>query len=267
MTDSLAKLLIANGLQPDSFTSSDFSGDILRGEIPAGRIVPTWTNLAGGFPETKYWPIIRGGLDDVYDEPRRDVAEILAAVPLGGIREILRPRMLERMTTYEELLPELTETSDMDQFASLADAAGIFSFGGRKQDELKWPSEAPDRVTFHTLQERKGKPVVLLLIRAEHPSHMPAYLDFGGWNDAPAPEMQVAVLREWKNEYRALPACITDGVIECVVVKPPQTQAEALKLAAEQWIFCDDIVGQGTQSVRNLAMEIWRSPNWFFWWD
>jgi hypothetical protein len=77
----------------------------------------------------------------------------------------------------------------------------------------------------------------------------------------------VAVLREWQKEYSAVPACITGDVLECAVVKRPQTELEAMKLAAEQWIFCDDIVSQGTQSIRKLAMEIWRSPNWFFWWD
>ena len=60
---------------------------------------------------------------------------------------------------------------------------------------------------------------------------------------------------------------ITGDVLECLVLKPPQTPEQAMQLAAEQWIFCDDIVGQGTQSIRNLAIEIWQSKTWFFWWD
>ncbi len=104
-------------------------------------------------------------------------------------------------------------------------------------------------------------------MRVEHSYEVPAYLDFGGWNDCPSPELQVAVLREWHKEYNARPACITGDVLECVVVNRPQTELDSMKLAAEQWIFCEDIVAQGTQSVRKLAMEIWRSPTWFFWWD
>jgi len=151
----------------------------------------------------------------------------------------------------------------------LADASGIYSFTGQGQHEQEWPSgaEAPTRVTLHTLNERKGKSSVVLLVAVEHSYEVPAYLGFGGWNDCPSPELHVAVLREWHKEYNARPVCITGDVLECVVVNRPQTEADSLRLAAEQWIFCEDIVGQGTQSVRKLAMEIWRSPNWFFWWD
>jgi len=46
-----------------------------------------------------------------------------------------------------------------------------------------------------------------------------------------------------------------------------KTEPEAMRLAARQWIFCEDIVSQGTQSIRGLAMEIYRSGHWVFWWD
>jgi hypothetical protein len=107
----------------------------------------------------------------------------------------------------------------------------------------------------------------MALIPCKHAWETPAYLSFGGWNNCPEPELQVAVLREWASVYHAVPSCVTGDVLQCVVRKPPQTEADAMKLAAEQWIFCDDIVGQGTQSIRALALEIWQSPNWFFWWD
>jgi hypothetical protein len=82
--------------------------------------------------------------------------------------------------------------------------------------------------------------------------------------DCPEPELQVALLREWREVYNARPVCMTGDVLECYVPRPPDTEETAMKLAAEQWIYCDDIVGQGTQSVRNLAMELWRSRTWFF---
>ena len=107
----------------------------------------------------------------------------------------------------------------------------------------------------------------MLLVRVEQQYQVPAYLGFGGWNDCPGPELQVAVLREWGIEYRARPVCITGDVLECAVLHAPQTESAAMKLAAEQWIFCEDIVSQGTQSIRKLAMDIWQAPTWFFWWD
>jgi len=90
---------------------------------------------------------------------------------------------------------------------------------------------------------------------------------FGNWNECPAPEIQVAVFRNWHERFGAAPACITQDVVECVVDRPPQDEPASMALAAEQWLFCEDIVSQGTQSVRNLAIGLWRSPKWFFWWD
>ena len=265
MIDSLSKILVANGLNPDSFTASAGDENIFRGELPAGRIVETWMKLAGAASETKYWPIIRGALDEYHEPVECDADVILAAVPAGNIREILKGRMEERREELIEIRPEFTEATDMDELARLADATGINLFGASVEEP--WPTEAPDRVSFHTVKESKGRPAAVLLIKVEHSYEVPAHLGFGGWNDCPSPELQVAVLREWHKEYNAVPACITGDVLKCAVVKRPQTEAEAMKLAAEQWIFCDDIVGQGTQTVRKLAMEIWRSPNWFFWWD
>jgi hypothetical protein len=268
MIDSLARVLIENQLDPDAFAALESGGDIFRGEVAAGRVMQTWVSLAKAAAETKYWPIIRGGAEDLPELEDRDPAEILAAAPPGNISEILQPRFQERVSDLREILPEFREPNDMYELAAMADASGVYSFGGKKLPE-NWPTEPAHqgRVSLHTLRERKGKPTTLLLIRLEHSYEVPAYLRFGGWNDCPEPELQVAVLREWGKEYHARPACVTGDVLECVVVNRPQTEAEAMKLAAEQWIFCDDIVGQGTQSVRNLAMEIWRAPTWFFWWD
>ena len=265
MIESLSKILVANGLSPDSFVQSDDDEKIFRGELPAGRVMETWIKLAGAASETKYWPIIRGAVDDDYEPVECDADAILASVPTGCIREILNPRMEERREQLSEMMPEFAQAADMDELGRLADIKGINLFGAHVEEP--WPTEAPERVRFHSVSELKGRPAVVLLVRVEHSYDVPAHLGFGGWNDCPAPELQVAVLREWHKKYNAVPACITGDVLECALVKRPQTEQEAMKLAAEQWIFCDDIVSQGTQTVRKLAMEIWRSPNWFFWWD
>ncbi len=265
MLESLSEVLVANGLSPDSFTACAGDEKIFRGELPAGRVVETWVELAKAASETKYWPIIRGAVDDDQERVECDADAVLAAVPAGGIREILKPRMEERREALAEIMPESAQATDMDELARLADVTGINLFGANTEEP--WPTEAPDRVNFHTVRELNRGPAATLLIKVEHSYEVPAHLGFGGWNDCPSPELQVAVLREWHKEYNAVPACITGDVLECAVVKRPQTEREAMKLAAEQWIFCDDIVSQGTQTVRKLAMEIWRSPNWFFWWD
>jgi hypothetical protein len=265
MKESLSRALVANGLNPDSFAAVTPGENIFRGELPGGRVVEIWMNLARSASETKYWPIIRGEIEHDPHLVECDADAILAEVPNGSVREVLKALTEQRQEQLSEIMPEFAQATDLDELGRLVDIKGINLFGAYVEEP--WPTEIPERVSFHTVTGLKGKPAAVLLVRVEHSYEVPAYLGFGGWNECPAPELQVAVLREWQKEYGAVPACITGDVLECAVLRPPQSEAEAMKLAAEQWIFCDDIVGQGTQTVRKLAMDIWRSPNWFFWWD
>jgi hypothetical protein len=269
MIDALAKVLVAGGLEPEVFTSSGADEAFFRATLPTAKIAQSLDALWRGSRETKYLPVIRGAADEIHEQPRGDVAAILAEVQEGRIREILAPRFEERRESWREMMPEVAGIVDMDELARWVDASGIYSFGGRENVAQPWPADKakPQRFGFHTLKQLKGKPAVMLLVRLEHSYEIPAYLGFGGWNDCPGPAVQVAMLREWRKEYGAVAVCVTGDVLECVVPRSPQTEEAAMKLAAEQWIFCEDIVGQGTQSVRALAMEIWKSPTWFFWWD
>jgi len=280
MIEPLANVLIANRLDPDSLNPAGAGGTIFHGQLPPEKAMLRWVNLAKASAETKYRPIIRGDEDGVPDQPRREPADILAAAPAGDVREILKPRLQDRIKQLLEMRPqfpdrakaalaEIDENSDIDQLAAAVDASGIHSFVGRSEPPQPWPTLPSEhsKISLQTLKGRKGKPSSLVLIPTERASEAPAYLDFGGWNDCPEPEIQAAVLREWQREYKAAVAGITGDVLECVVVSPPQTEAQAMKLAAEQRIFCDDIVAQGTQSIRKPAIEIWNAQTWFFWWD
>jgi hypothetical protein len=166
MIESLSKLLAANGLNPESFTASAGDEKIFRGELPAGRVVETWMKLARAASETKYWPIIRGARDVDHEPVECDTDVILAAVPTGSVREILKPRMEERREQLSEIMPEFAQATDIDELGRLADVTGVNLFGG-KVDE-PWPTEAPERVSFHTVRELKGGPAVVLLLRVEH---------------------------------------------------------------------------------------------------
>ena len=95
----------------------------------------------------------------------------------------------------------------------------------------------------------------------------PAYLRFGGFNDCPDASIHVAFLRDWNRRYGVVPAAITTDVIELVLPQPVLDKSEIVRIAQEQYEYCTDIVDQGTQTVENLALELWGSPVWFFWWD
>jgi Domain of unknown function (DUF4253) len=45
------------------------------------------------------------------------------------------------------------------------------------------------------------------------------------------------------------------------------TRKDALDLAREQYIYCSDIVSQGTGTLEALAAGLLGGTAWFFWWD
>ncbi|RZI56578.1 MAG: DUF4253 domain-containing protein [Rubrivivax sp.] len=94
-----------------------------------------------------------------------------------------------------------------------------------------------------------------------------AWLRFGGWNACPAPEDHVALWRSWAERHGAQVACITGSVVEFVVDRPPATADEALALAREHFLYCDDLVIQGYGTLEGLAAALLDAPVWSFWWD
>lgn len=90
---------------------------------------------------------------------------------------------------------------------------------------------------------------------------------FGGWNECPAPEIQVAICKQWYEQFGAELAVMTGSTVEFSVSRPPQTREAALTLAEEQYIYCPDIVEQGLSSIEALAAAILGSKIWYFWWD
>ncbi|WP_158305365.1 DUF4253 domain-containing protein [Opitutus terrae] len=135
----------------------------------------------------------------------------------------------------------------------------------------QWPASAvpPSPLTAHTdVGSGQPKPVVYLAkIPTPHTWEVPAYLNAGGWNDCPDPASQVAVLKYWHDKHGAEIYSLTGDVLECLVTRPPSTRQAALALAQEQFLFCADVVHQGTESIEVLAATLLNSEVWYFWWD
>jgi hypothetical protein len=264
-----AALLADHGADPDSFHES--ATGILTGQVPGDQATPLWLALREVFPDTGLWPIIRGEvLEPQDDEP--DFAATIARIPTGSAREILAERCGEFCENNADLVPGVDAKIPFERLAEMADAAVIYSFSGSEADKADWPDAVPDQdldlqATREPGAEETLDVVGFALAPVNHPYEAVARVGFIGGDAAPAPELLAGVLREWEREYGAVPASITDSIIECAVDRPPQSHAAATSLAVEQWILCEDIVGQGTESVHNLATELLFSRQWFFWWD
>lgn len=178
----------------------------------------------------------------------------------------------------ELLAQDHTDVSAMLARAAQKSASDFFAERAAEYAEYEsdletgpWPAQAvaPPALTAHTeISSGRPKPVVYLAkVPTAQAWEVPAYLKAGGWNDCPHPEGQAVVLKYWHEKYGLEVYSQTGDVLECIVSRPPATQAEALALAREQFLFCGDIVHQGTQSVEVLAATLLNSEAWFFWWD
>ena len=116
-------------------------------------------------------------------------------------------------------------------------------------------------------EEDQGE-MLLLQIPTDDPADIPAYLPFGGWNDCPDAETQLAFTHYWREKYGAIPAAL-DGAdcLEFLVERPVTDPVEAKNLAVEQFAFCSDLPFQVFEDIEQLTEFIHQSRQWYFWWD
>jgi hypothetical protein len=134
----------------------------------------------------------------------------------------------------------------------------------------EWEAFEPaNELTVH-LDILSGQPkpeVYIALVPVVKSWMIPCFLKTGSWNDCPNPEEHAAIFKYWDDLYGISVAGIANDVIELEVKNPPTTQEQALELAKQQFIYCPDIVYQGTQSIAALAATLLNGKVWFFWWD
>jgi hypothetical protein len=137
--------------------------------------------------------------------------------------------------------------------------------------EGDWPKNDHPTQTLvahkSALTRRPLKEVYIARIPAVEWWEIPAYLGTGGWNECPEPEVHVAFFKRAFDRYGAEPRSMTADIVEFVVKNPPTTHDEALELARAHFVYCPDIVHQGTQTLKALASTLVNAPIWYFWWD
>ena len=120
---------------------------------------------------------------------------------------------------------------------------------------------------YELLDEEQGE-MLLLQIPTDDPADIPAYLPFGGWNDCPNAETQLAFTHYWREKYGAIPAALDNAdCLEFLVEHPVADPLEAKKVAVEQFAFCSDLPFQVFEDFEQLTEFIHQSRQWYFWWD
>ena len=133
----------------------------------------------------------------------------------------------------------------------------------------EWPASPDPSLGLSVAGNFRGPlpKVYIALVPTDDWTTIPAHLCWGGWNDCPAAEYHVAAMRRWRDRYGAELVGMSFDTINLRVATKPKTRAEALALAREQYVYCNDIIDQGGQAYSALAASLMANDWWFFWWD
>jgi hypothetical protein len=192
------------------------------------------------------------------------------AVLLGGERDVtFLQELLAQLAVPPEKVLEDAKAVDVRAWFSQRIAQDRGHYEARLGE---WPTKpsAPASIMAHLdlpYLSRPKESVFIAKLPATNTWEVPAHLGLGGWNECPFPEELVAVSRYWYDTYGAEIAAVTSDTIEYVVDNPPNDRDTAEMLAREHFIYCTDIVHQGTGTLRNLAAGLVNAKVWFFWWD
>jgi hypothetical protein len=250
---------------------------------------PEWKRIKA---EGRKSPVIVGDDKDLkefiellnHDDPNNAPAQILQRA--GGLTfpDSLRSRRAIDERQLEELLAKSTG-SNPDALRDAMAKIRVVGPDGKERplsvedyDDEKamepevgeWPAEevsSPDlTIVFDNDGKYKPKVYILLMPTADD-TEIPAYLQLGGWNECPTAEHHVAALRSWKSRFGATIVAANADTINMLVARRPPDREEALAVAREQFLYCEDIVLQGTGTLAPLAAGLMTSDWWFFWWD
>lgn len=228
--------------------------DIRIRRVRGKRAWERWQSLRAAFPESGVYPVLLGDKEEY--ETVRETYDCNRS-EFGPAAEMIAQ---SRTETAQAWFAARREELDLDD-------------AWLTQEDAKWPAPTGevDQPEIHThLDLLKGRPKKIVYIAEAKVSagwEAFAQLAWGGFNECPFPHEHCLLHRTWAEEYGAELVSMSDAVVECRVARPPQTRQAALALAKQQYLYCPDIVDQGTESIVGLAAELLKCPYWFFWWD
>ncbi|GAA3401201.1 DUF4253 domain-containing protein [Paenibacillus hodogayensis] len=147
-------------------------------------------------------------------------------------------------------------------------AAYISVRDGHEMLEEQWsePSYSHPDIDLSWIADREEEGLLLLTLPAGESQYAPLIVPMGGFNECPQPLEQVVLFRHWQDEHGMVPLVVTQDTWVVRVSKRPSTEAEALQLAKEHFLFCQYVL-DSFDSVGQYAAYLRRHDIWVFWWD
>jgi Domain of unknown function (DUF4253) len=109
----------------------------------------------------------------------------------------------------------------------------------------------------------------IILYPTPHSWQVFAYHPYGGWNDCPWPDEQLAMHRHWHEQHGAELVLMNGDWYELYVPRPPRTRREAIRLVNEMGYFGEESIlwSMGGRSREEMIEIVRTSHYWYFWWD
>lgn len=225
-------------------------------KVPGAQALESWQKLHSLLEQTQHWPIIMGPVSNLESLQALWPSDETFPSPAECLKQAMGVNLAEwQAENSPEEYPE--EDFDPDELGEFAE---FFS-----PENLQPVSEFSAHLDI--LSRAPYPEVLLALVPTPHPWEVPAWIQSGGWNACPHPEVHVRLMENWYVRYGAELVALTHDVIELAVKRPVTDLAEARELARLQYAYCPDIVDQGVQSIENLAQTLLGSTVWYFWWD
>ncbi len=260
-----------------------------RVQVPGKDALTSWEELKSA---GRGFPVVVGDEDSFGHllEPfspawpnQRTVAEVLAAAEgirhpegLAAQRDEGAARAREFMRKHLESnpnapLPKMIVTDASGQRELTREETIAAMMAERMSPPIgDWPSGVEAIPELSVALPRGNRPATdihIVLIPTDDWTTVPAHLRWGGWNACPAPEYHIAALRSWRDRFGAELVGLAFDTMNLRVTRRPQTRAESLDLAREQYLYCSDIVDQGVGTLSSLAAALMANDWWYFWWD
>lgn len=210
---------------------------------------------------------------DALDRAKASIFEDPRLVLCGGYREQreVEETVLTRTSEVDDIIEEAREVNVQDWFeqrkSTVEDTDDVLLSVEGNDGSSERESKPAYAITSDFLTGGSINNVVGVELEIEESWQIPAYFNFGGWNECPRPEIHCAIWRFWQECYGAYIVGINTEVIEAHVRFPPMTTEASRQLAERHYLYCNDLISQGYGSITKLAGGINNHDCWCFWWD
>lgn len=256
-------------LSPHQIDTASLSLILSRGEerlyalmVPETDAIAQWRRLRDVLSEHGYWPVV--GFDSRWLDESTSYG--LARHMAGSTRDIL--------IESEAVDPEQWMAAQEQGWLETLRGGAAESGEPEPADVYEgiwgaWP-EHPEpyrsyAIPHYAATHDPTAQVPIALVPATACWQVPAVLRLD--SEYASSAVHVAMARRWYDHYGAEIVGMLPDTLEMQVEHPPTTCEDAGSLAKEQFLYCPDVVIQGTQTLLALAAGLLHGSAWYFWWD